>query len=207
MRRTGFVLLALTLLLAIPAGAQERTGAGRVDVTLAPVGGRFFTDSSTGNEPNFETYMLAGAATFNLTPRFAIEGEFGSAVGLHQDMERADGVVFADQSSPCLFQYTANLIVHPTGSNHALAPYAVGGIGGMTLIGTDEVRTLGISRNVTYLTGNVGGGLKWFARRHWGVRADYRLIAVQDKATAPEFFGREEVRYGHRVYGGLLLNY
>ena len=42
-------------------------------------------------------------------------------------------------------------------------------------------------------------------RRTLGTRGDYRLIAVQWKDDAPAFFGRE-TRYGHRVYGGVILN-
>lgn len=206
MRRMMTVFIAATFVAAVSAYAQEGLGAGRVDITVAPVGAMLFGDSSSGNEPDFGNYALAAAATFNLTRHLALEGEFGNAVGVHQDLERADGVL-RNQSSPCLYQYTANLVVHPGGSNHRLAPYAAGGIGGLTVIGSDEVRPLGITNTTHYLTGNVGGGLKWFAHRRWGVRLDYRVFAVRSKASAPEFFGREEVRFGHRMYGGLLLNY
>ena len=56
----------------------------------------------------------------------------------------------------------------------------------------------------TFLTGNPGGGLNRYAGR-WGLRGDYRVIAVRSRDDAPAFFGRE-TRYGHRVYGGVLLN-
>ena len=46
--------------------------------------------------------------------------------------------------------------------------------------------------------------MKWYAGR-WGLRGDYRFIGVRSKDDAPEFFGREN-RFGHRVYGALLLN-
>jgi hypothetical protein len=46
--------------------------------------------------------------------------------------------------------------------------------------------------------------VNWYAGR-WGLRGDYRFIAVQSKDDAPAFFG-QETRYGHRVYGGVLLN-
>jgi hypothetical protein len=39
------------------------------------------------------------------------------------------------------------------------------------------------------------------------LRGDYRLLTVNDRSTAPEFFGRREVRYGHRIYGGLMFTY
>jgi hypothetical protein len=77
------------------------------------------------------------------------------------------------------------------------------GAGGLTLHNTGEVAALGLGGNTTYFAANVGGGVKWYAHRHWGLRADYRLLMVDDTPAAPEFFGRD----GHRVYGGLLFNY
>ena len=38
-------------------------------------------------------------------------------------------------------------------------------------------------------------------------RADYRFFAVKGTDTAPEFFAHTATRYGHRVYGGILLTY
>jgi hypothetical protein len=32
-------------------------------------------------------------------------------------------------------------------------------------------------------------------------------MVVNDNTSAPMFFGREEIRYGHRVYGALLFTY
>jgi hypothetical protein len=48
------------------------------------------------------------------------------------------------------------------------------------------------------------GGLKWYAGR-WGLRGDYRFIAVPSKDEASAFFGND-ARYGHRVYGAVMLN-
>jgi hypothetical protein len=83
----------------------------------------------------------------------------------------------------------------------AIVPYATGGVGGLSLF---HRASLGINDTETFLTGNVGGGLKWFHGR-WGLRGDYRFLAVRSKDDAPSFFGRE-TRYGHRVYGGILVN-
>ena len=80
-------------------------------------------------------------------------------------------------------------------------PYVTGGVGGLTLF---ERRALVVDDAETFLTGNVGGGVNWYAGR-WGLRGDYRFIAVQSKDDAPAFFG-QETRYGHRVYGGVLVN-
>jgi hypothetical protein len=64
----------------------------------------------------------------------------------------------------------------------------------------------GITSDETFLSGNVGGGLKWYApNRRWGLRADYRVAVTQSKDDAPEFFGRD-ARYVHRVYAGVIIN-
>ena len=49
-----------------------------------------------------------------------------------------------------------------------------------------------------------GDGATWFNGR-WGLRADYRFLIVKSSTDASAFFG-QETRYGHRVYGGLVLN-
>ena len=80
-------------------------------------------------------------------------------------------------------------------------PVVTGGVGGLSVF---KKESLGIPENDTFFTSNVGGGVSWYAGR-WGLRGDYRFIAVRSKDDAPAFFG-QETRYGHRVYGGVLLN-
>ena len=129
-----------------------------------------------------------GGLTFNATRWVGFEGEVGSAVGVKQSFT-FDGTAFTRQTSPCLFAYSGNIVVNPFGNDRALVPYAATGVGGLRLLKTDEVAALGVTNPTNFLTGNVGGGLKWFSRNHWGARADYRLIAVDKNVNAPEFFG------------------
>lgn len=68
-----------------------------------------------------------------------------------------------------------------------------------------EEREVGLNDDETFLTGNVGGGVKWYFGR-LGIRGDYRFFAVDSKDDAPAFFGRDN-RYGHRIYGGIILNF
>ena len=91
-------------------------------------------------------------------------------------------------------------------SDRAVVPYATGGLGGLTLSRHREASLLGINTYKTFLTGNMGGGLKWFASPHVGLRGDYRFFIVRNNDTAPLFFGNE-TRYGHRVQGGLIFTY
>jgi len=181
------------------AGAQETpTPQGPVVVTIIPAGATFFTQGKDTKGPSFNNYGVGGALEVRLNRFVGIEGEVAGAIGVKQDLEFPTGT--AHTESPSLLNYGGNLVVSvPTGTS--VVPYVTGGIGGLTMF---DKATLGIADSETFLTGNVGGGLKWFNGR-WGLRADYRFITVRSKDDAPAFFGTE-TRYGHRVYGGLLLN-
>ena len=69
-----------------------------------------------------------------------------------------------------------------------------------------EQQGLSINGTTTLLTGNVGGGLKWYAPSgRWGLRRTSRFVSVRSDTSAPAFFG-QETRYGHRVYGAVIIN-
>ena len=175
-------------------------GPGTVVITLIPGGATFFTEAKDNPQaPSFGNYGLGGAVTVNLNRYVAVEAEVSGAVGVSQTLQVGTFTV-DDSRSPDLFNYTGNLVVSaPTGTS--VVPYVIGGVGGLTLF---ERRVLTVDERQTFLTGNVGGGVSWYAGR-WGLRGDYRFIAVQSKDDAPAFFG-QETRYGHRVYGGVLVN-
>jgi opacity protein-like surface antigen len=119
-------------------------------------------------------------------------------LGISQNVQ--SGGVNGNVKTPNITTYSGNVVF--SASRSSVVPYATGGIGGLTLLETPSV---GIATTKTFLTGNVGGGVKWFANQHWGLRADYRFLMVQSKDDAPAFFGRE-TRYGHRIYGAVVLN-
>jgi opacity protein-like surface antigen len=173
-------------------------GSGTVEVTVMPAGGMFFT--SKNGAPSFGTYTLGGALTYKINEIVGIEGEVSGSLGISQDLN--SGGLTQNTKSPNALNYSGNLVLSvPTHS--AFIPYATGGIGGLTMF---ERASLGINDTGTFLTGNVGGGVKWYASNgRWGLRGDYRFTAVRDKDDAPSFFGRD-TRYGHRVYGGLIIN-
>jgi len=184
---------------ATQVSAQESVpGPGAVVVTIIPGGATFFTEGKDTNGPSFGNYGLGGAVEVNFNRYVGVEGELSGALGITQDLQFTSAT--ANAKTPNLFNYSGNLIVSaPTHSS--VVPYVTGGIGGMTLF---ERASLGINDTSTFLTGNVGGGVRWFNGR-WGLRGDYRFITVQSKDDAPSFFG-QETRYGHRVYGGVLIN-
>ena len=181
------------------ASAQETNqGPGRVEVSIIPAGGVFFTERTETSEPSFGNYDLGGAVAVNFNRYVGVEGEVSGALGISQDLQFAG--LTSNLKTPDILNYSGNIVVNA--ANHSsVVPYVTGGVGGLSLL---QKTGLGIADTETFLTGNVGAGLKWYAGR-WGVRGDYRFIAVQSKDEAPSFFG-QDTRYGHRIYGAVVLN-
>jgi outer membrane protein with beta-barrel domain len=194
------VVLVITGLLVGAAGAyaQETPGPGFVEVTYIPAGAAFFT--SHGNSPSFGNYGFGTSVTFNLNRYVGIEGELGAMIATTSGLQFGD--LHTNIKSPNMLSYTANVVVTPWRFN-AFIPYATGGVGGLTMF---ERPQLGVTNDETFLSGNVGGGIKWYApNNRWGLRGDYRFAATRGKDDAPAFFGRE-TQYVHRVYAGVIIN-
>jgi hypothetical protein len=194
------VLTVAAVSVATPAFAQDAApGPGKVVITIIPGGATFFTEAEDNpRAPSFGNYELGGSVAVNFNRYVGVEGEVSGGIGVSQTMQV--GTFELDEKSPNLLNYSANLVVSAP-NRSSVVPYLTGGVGGLTMF---ERRTLTVDGAETFLTGNVGGGVAWHAGR-WGLRADYRFIAVQSKDDASSFFGQEE-RYGHRVYAGVLLN-
>jgi Outer membrane protein beta-barrel domain len=201
MKRSVAVVAAVIGLAASPVFAQDTTpgpGPGPVVITIIPGGATFFTEGKDTKGPSFGNYDLGAAVAVNFNRHVALEGEVSGSLGITQDLEFSN--LTANQKTPDILNYSGNLVISASGRN-GVVPYVTGGVGGMSLF---EKQELGVTGTETFLTGNAGGGVTWYAGR-WGLRGDYRFIAVRSKDDAPEFFGRE-VRYGHRIYGGFVLN-
>ncbi len=198
-RFLGIALLTFAVAGATDARAQDIAAAGpaRAEITLIPAGATFFTENSDTQAPSFGSYSLGGAFTYNLNRHFGVEGEVGSTLGVSQSL---DFGFPTDVRTPDMLSYSGNAVVS-FANRSSVVPYVTGGVGGLSLLSNDA---FDVADTQTFLTGNVGGGVKWYAGR-WGLRADYRFIAVQSQDDAPAFFGRDN-RYGHRVYGAVMLN-
>jgi opacity protein-like surface antigen len=198
-RRIVLFLTALAVLGTGHAYAQEPAPApGTVEVTVIPGGATFFTSGDKG--PSFGSYNLGGAVTYTVNRLVGVEGEVGGTLGVSQDL--TFGGITSNAKTPNLLSYTGNVVVSlPTGT--PVIPYATGGVGGLTMF---DRASVGVNSSQTFLTGNVGGGVKWYAPKgRWGLRGDYRFIAVRSNDSAPAFFG-QETRYGHRLYGAVVIN-
>ena len=200
-RWIAVLIAAVGIVGADRAFAQEAApGPGTVAVTIIPGGATFFTESSHGKCPGFGNYGLGAAVEVNFNRYLGVEGEVSGGLGVTQNLTQAG--VTSNLKTPNLLNYSGNVVVHLANPT-SLTPYVTGGVGGLTVFDT---AVLGISQTDTFLTGNVGAGVKWFNRSgRWGVRGDYRFIAARSKDDAPSFFG-QDTRYGNRVYGGVVIN-
>jgi hypothetical protein len=201
MKRWIAVMAATFSLAAGQVYAQSAVpDSGAVIVTIIPGGATFFTEGSETHAPSFSNYGLGAGIEVHINKYLGVEGELSALIGVTQDLQVANAT--ASHKTPNLLNYSGNLVVSaPTRSG--VVPYVTGGIGGLALFDQSE---LAINDTTNFLTGNVGGGVKWFHHSgRWGVRGDYRFTAVRANDQAPVFFGNE-TRYGHRVYGGRLIN-
>lgn len=184
-----------------PAYAQESTpGAGAVIVTIIPGGVTFFTQGKNTGAPSFANYGAGASVEVHFNRFVSVEGNVTDAIGVTQNLDFASGT--ESLKTPNLLDYSGNLVVS-FANGSGVVPYVTGGVGGLTIFDQSSV---GISNTTTFFTGNIGGGLKWFnSTARWGVRADYRFMAVRTNNDVPAFFGHE-TRYGHRVFGAVLVN-
>ena len=198
-RLFALVIATAAILGAHRASAQEvAPGPGTLEVTVIPGGGTFFTSKNAS--PAFGNYTLGGTVTYNVNRIVGFEGEVAGSVGIAQDL--AIGGSTANLKTPNTLAYSGNVVVSAA-THTSVVPYVTGGVGGLTAY---DRPTLGLTMTESFLTGNVGGGVKWYAPNgRWGVRGDYRFVALRGKDDAPSFFGASD-RYAHRVYAGVIIN-
>ena len=199
-RLMALALTAAGLAAATPAFAQgPAVGPGKIVITVIPAGATFFIEADENpNGGSFGNYNLGGAVAVNFNRYVGVEGEVSGSIGVSQLIELGSSTF--DGRSPNTLNYNGNLVLSAPNKT-SIVPYVTGGAGGLTMFERSGL-IAGDAR--TFIMGNVGAGVSWYAGR-WGLRGDYRFVAVQSKDDAPLFFGREE-RFGHRIYAGVLLN-
>jgi hypothetical protein len=197
-RGLATLVVGLSVLSAPRVFAQDdRQGPAQLEIAVIPGGGTLFTEKGTG--PSFGNYDLGGSVTYNFNRIVGVEGEVGGTLGVTQDLQ--SGGFTNNAKTPNIVNYSGNIVIHaPTHS--AVVPYVTGGVGGFSVLKTAD---LGIGDTTTLFTSDVGGGVKWYANRWLGLRGDYRFIVAASKDDAPAFFG-QDARYGHRVYGAVVIN-
>jgi len=204
MARRIVIVAVLCFLGTGDAYAQNTVGVRKFEGGVYPAGAIVFPKGSDHAEPGFGEYTFGGWGGYNFNRWFGVTGEFGVGVARRQDIDFSFGS-FSDVKTPYLSNYSGSAVWHPRGNDRAIAPYLAGGLGGLTLYRTNGVNQFGFTSNPTFLTGNAGGGVKWYRTRNWGLQGDYRWLAVKGKDDASPFFGLNRNRYGHRFAWNILL--
>jgi len=138
------------------AQAQETTpGPGVVEVTIVPGGVGFVT--SKNGEPSFGNYGFGFATTYNINRIVGVEGEVAALISTSSDLQFGD--LNSHTKAPNFLNYNVSGVVTAARFGPS-AVYAAGGIGGLTMF---ERAGLGVADDNTFLVGNVGGGVKWYA--------------------------------------------
>lgn len=199
--------LVVALVLAVTPGlalAQEKPGAQRIEIGSAIFGGGLmWVPSANASAGMSRSYMLSGAFTNNVNHWIGIEGDVGVALGRHGAHDIYG--VTSNHRTPNVLMYSGNVIYNPFASNRPLVPYVSAGLGGVTTFAAAEATDYGLPAETTYLMGSAGGGVRWFPIWHYGVRVDYRYMAIKND-VAPAG-GTRLVRSAHRVYGALVLTF
>jgi len=196
------MVLAATLLTSGVALAQE-AGAGHVEIDSALLGGgTLFIPSAA---PRSVGYVFDVATNLNVSRRIGIEGDFAWAMS-RTHTTGLTGIAPASVRTPNMLFYTANVIVSPLGHGRSFIPYAELGGGALSALGGSPSDSFGLASDSTHLTANIGGGMRWFPMPHWGVRIDYRYIAIRN-ASPPDAFGVVPVGHMQRLLGALVLTF
>ena len=200
MRKLIAVPIAAVLLVgAGRAYAQEATpGPGVAEVTIVPGGVGFVT--SKNGQPSFGNYGFGFATTWNINSIVGVEGEVAALISTSSDLQFGD--LNSHTKAPNFLNYNVSGVLTAARFGPS-AIYAAGGIGGLTMF---ERVGIGVPDDNTFLVGNVGGGIKWYApNSRWGLRGDYRFLATRSSDGAPAFFGQSN-RYAHKIYAGVIVN-
>ena len=198
-RRILLCALAIVLTASV-ASAQERLGAGRIEIDSALLGGGVLILPSSQPQP--KGYVLDVAAALNVNSHVGLEGDFTWSMSHRQVVTlAASGPTIAE--TPTMLLYSGNVVLNPFGKDHALVPYVEFGGGGLSVRSTPT--PFGLDGGSTHLAANAGAGVRWFIIPHWGARADYRYIAIAGASTSAA--GVTPIGHVHRLYGALVLTF
>jgi hypothetical protein len=200
MSRAVAIMSVVTLLAAVPAFAQEvAPGPGTVEVTIIPGGATFFMSKGAG--PEFGNYTYGGALAVNFNRYVGIEGEVGGTVGIVQDLTFRGST--ANLKTPNTLTYNGNVVVNATtdwSRDRAVRDGWRRGSDDVRARGTGHQRHADVSHRQCRRRREVV-----CIQRPVGTACRLPIHPVRSKDDAPDFFS-QDTRYGHRVYGAVVIN-
>jgi opacity protein-like surface antigen len=183
----GFVASIVALSIATGASitaAQDNgivPGGGEISI----LGGvQALNENDTALPDNLLSIPAVATLTYNLTPAFALEGEFTWMIPVKQNVELETGVS-QDLRTPDILAYQANLRANLplTGP---VTPYLVGGAGAVTFLSnTDSDRVPQLDESQTVFAINFGTGLTYAFTPNWALRGDVRAFVAFPSEDTP----------------------
>jgi opacity protein-like surface antigen len=206
MTRRLVASIASILLAAGAAFAQDVKGPKRTEITSAIfAGGMVIMPSPQVGGPASRNYLINLALTRNLTRWIGVEADGGVALSQSQTHDLY-GTVPDDARTSNLLLYSGNVVVNAFSDDRPVMPYLIAGLGAVRTFSDEDAAASGLAANTTYLTGSAGAGARWFPETHWGMRVDYRYLAIKNDAPAPPA-GQRIVRSAHQIYVALILRF
>jgi hypothetical protein len=197
-RSIAVYVVSSALLAAGRASAQDAAPRERAEWCGFPGGGLFFTQADDASR--FSNVALGSSFALRVDARIAVEAEAAVGFGRRQTIDFGGRTITA-QPMPDTVTYSAGVIVDAVRRPHPLVPYVAAGAGALVLIPREGTSAIGFTERRSLPTAHLGGGLKWYAREGWGLRADYRATIAGHDDRPSSFFGNG-TRIGHRFYGG-----
>ncbi len=199
---------ALSMSMVAPSAARADDGplAGRAEIS-AMGGVQALNENDTAFPDQFVTIPAVVTATYHLTPRFAMEGEFTWMIPVTQSVDLgASGQ--QDRKPPDVLAYQANIRASWPGA--AVTPYVVGGAGAVTFLSsTDADRYPQLDKSETAFAVNLGAGVVYRLADRWGLRADLREFVAfpSDGASAFSQNGNADEVWMERGTLGLVYRF
>src|SRR5438045_9747390 len=92
-----FVAAVLIAAFAATVSAQEGPGAGKLEFGGFPGGGLWLGGGNNNTEVNFNNYAFGGDATWYVNPKAAIEAEASFGLGISQNVNYQNRIVYRTQ--------------------------------------------------------------------------------------------------------------
>ena len=188
MKRWIAVLLAVLTAWRRHSGVRAGTrspGPGTVVVTIIPAAPRSSPKAKDTQGPSFGNYELGGASRSTSIATSASKAKSAARSASRRICSSPAGT--SNLKTPTLLNYSGNLVVSAP-NRSSVVPYVTGGVGGLTLFDDGGARHQR-HRDVPHRQRRRRREVVCNGR--WGLRGDYRFIAVQSKDDAPAFFGQE----------------
>lgn len=177
MKSVRLLLIAAATLgvvaLAASSASAENTGIG-----FSVMGG---VQALNKNKATFPDHIIdvpvAAALSFDLSPVWALEGNFSWVIPVKQDIDLGGGFVRKGKS-PDMLSYQGNLKANLSTSS-SIRPYVTAGAGAVTLLSTKKAdRIPQLASDQTAFAANAGIGAEYAISGPLALRLDLRELAA-----------------------------